>query len=91
VARVTLPSGCRGLDMADKTKYTADRQGSSIEVEPEHARAIKRGYYGDADIISGTRYSFGTKTGRRCGSCKPTWNAWSETCPRCGRPTSVVP
>jgi hypothetical protein len=74
--------------MADGTKYTADRQGSSIEVSGEHARAIKRGWYGDADVICGTGFSFGTKGGRRC-PCSPntSWNVWTKICPRCGGAT----
>jgi hypothetical protein len=90
MARVTLPSGCTGLDMADGTKYTADRQGSSIDIDGGHARAVRRGYYGDADIMTGTRYSFGTKTGRRCEPCSRTWNTWSLTCPRCHRATRLA-
>lgn len=88
-SKVTLPSGCAGLDMADGTRYDAPKQGTSIEVDDRHASAIKRGWYGDSGVIStnGLAVALGTKRGRRCPSCSWLGNAWSESCGRCGTPT----
>ena len=85
---VRLPDGATGLDLQDGTKYTASRPGGTVDVEPEHARAIDRGWYGQTGTMrGGPQFSFGTREGRRCGPCKRTWNAWSVLCPRCGQPT----
>jgi hypothetical protein len=87
--KITVPSGCTGLDMADGTRYDAPKQGTSIEVPAGHARAIKRSWYGQAGVITGTSYVVGTRTGRWCEPCRRTWNAWSTSCPRCGNPTTA--
>jgi len=85
---VRLPSGCTGLDLQDGTRYTAGRQGGTVDVEPEHARAISKGWYGQSGTMrGGPQFSFGTREGRRCGPCRREWNAWSLLCPRCGQPT----
>jgi hypothetical protein len=91
LVRIQLPDGCYGLDMADGTgrKYTA-KPGDKVEVSENHARMIKKSFYGDAGIMSGSEsYAMGTKTGRWCRSCQPArlWNAWNGLCPRCGADT----
>jgi hypothetical protein len=91
--KVTVPSGCTGLDMADGTRYNAPKQGTSIEVDDRHAAAVKRSWYGGTGVIStnGLAVALGTKKGRRCGPCGRIWNAWSDSCPKCGRPTEPEP
>ncbi|MGW7001426.1 hypothetical protein ACWGCW_01015 [Streptomyces sp. NPDC054933] len=84
--RITLPDGCRGLDMADGTKYTA-KPGDKVEVSEGHAAYIKKSFYGQSGIMRGEQFTFGTKRGQYCRPCKRTWNAWNTECPRCGAPT----
>jgi len=87
---VRLPDGCKGLDLQDGAKYTASRPGGTVDVEPAHARAIQRGWYGQSGTMrGGPQFSFGTRDGRQCVPCKRTWNVWSEVCPRCGLPTGA--
>lgn len=87
MTQVRLPDGCHGLDLADGTKYDAS-PGGVVDVEPGHARAIRRGWYGQNGVMrDGPQFSFGTKAGRYCGPCKRNWNSWSTLCPRCGLPT----
>lgn len=84
--KIQLPDGCRGLDMADGTKYTS-KPGDTVTVSDAHAKYIKTSYYGQSGIMAGgERMSFGTKTARVCGNrCTPTrWNAWNAECPKCG-------
>lgn len=95
MARVTLPSsgsgtGCYGLEFADGSKTPKARPGSSIEIDDAKYRAIKHGQAGKNGLITSTRYSFGTKTGRHCGPCRRTWNSWNSSCPRCGGTTRAV-
>lgn len=90
MARVTLPTECVGLDMADKTKYTADRMGTSIEVSDDHAHYLSKSWYGQTGVITATGYSFGTKGTQRCDPCRRDWNAWSDKCPICDQPTRTV-
>ncbi|MFF4403592.1 hypothetical protein [Streptomyces sp. NPDC001404] len=85
--RITLPDGCRGLDMADGTKYTKG-PGDKVDVSQAHADAIRRGYYGQSGIMrGGEQFTLGTKRGMACTPCKRVWNAWNHECPRCGAPT----
>jgi hypothetical protein len=87
---VRLPSGCRGLDMEDGTHYGA-RRGGVVDMRPDHARAVKKGFYGQAGIMGGgPQFCFGTKQGRWCSVCRREWNAWSVLCPRCGGATVLV-
>jgi hypothetical protein len=82
MARVTVPDGCRRLDMEDGTRYRAGA-GGHVEVSSEHEAALRRGWYGQSGVISGQSFTLGTKTGRWCGACRRAWQAWSTTCPRC--------
>lgn len=85
---VRLPSGCTGLDMADGATYTASKQGGTVDMDADHARAINRGWYGQSGTMrGGPQFSFATREGRRCAPCKRTWNVWSFVCPRCGADT----
>jgi len=87
MAKVTLPSGCSGLDMADGTKYNADGTGR-VEMSSEHAKYLKTSWYGQSGVMADSQsLSFGTKKTKLCTPCKRAWNAWSVTCPRCGEPT----
>jgi hypothetical protein len=87
VTQVRLPDGCSSLKLEDGTKYRAGRQGGTVDVEPQHARAIDR-HYGSLGIMrGGMTFSIGTKTGRFCEPCGREWNAWNELCPRCGGST----
>jgi len=88
VPKIQLPDGCRGLDMADGTKYSA-KPGDKVEVSESHARYLKTSFYGQSGIMSsGEQMSFGTKRTRVCVPCRGRrWNAWNETCPRCGDAT----
>jgi hypothetical protein len=88
MTKVTLPDGCYGLEMADGTKI--DGRAGAAEVSPEHARAIDKSWYKGAGVLTGgQRFSFGTRTGRRCVPCKRTWNSWSLLCPKCGEDTQA--
>lgn len=85
--KIQLPDGCRGLDMADGTKYTA-KPGDKVEVSDAHAKYIGTSFYGQSGIMAkGERMSFGTKRTMVCTPCKRRWNAWNDTCPKCGQPT----
>lgn len=85
--RITLPDGCKGLDMADGTKYTSGA-GDKVDVSPAHAKFIKTSYYGESGIMhGGERTNIGTKRGMRCDPCLRVWNAWNAECPKCGNPT----
>lgn len=86
--KVQLPPGCKGLDCKDGTRYTASRPGGSITVDDRHARAINTGQFGEKGLMSAKgAVSFGTKRSQVCPDCHRVWNAWNETCPRCGVPT----
>lgn len=86
---VQLPTGCKGLDMANGIKYDADRSGGQVEVSEKDARYINRSWYGQSGVMrGGPQFAFGTRRGRRCIPCKRTWNAWSFLCPRCGAETT---
>lgn len=88
MTKVTLPDGCRGLDMADGTKYNADGRGS-VDMSAEHARYLKTSWYGQSGVMTTSQsLSFGTKKTMLCTACKKAWNAWNKTCPRCGEPTT---
>lgn len=85
--RITLPDGCKGLDMADGTKYTATG-GDKVNVSDSHAAYIKNSFYGSSGIMhGGEQFTFGTKKTMVCAPCRRTWNAWNTECPRCGAPT----
>lgn len=89
IARVQLPEGCYGLDLADGTKYTG-KPGTKIEVSEDHARQINRSWYGSTGVMRGEEHlAIGTKRARVCTHCVPTrrWNAWNDTCQRCGEST----
>jgi hypothetical protein len=84
--RVTVPDGCRKLEMEDGTRYRTGA-GGHVEVSSDHAAALQRGWYGQSGVIRGQAYTLGTKAGRWCGACNRVWQAWSEHCPRCGAET----
>jgi hypothetical protein len=91
-ARVTLPPGCYGLDMADGTRYNANRDGRVL-VADQHAAAIRSGYYGQTGVmVASEEHRLGTRHTRECTTCRPTrrWNAWNTRCPRCGAPTTLT-
>lgn len=85
--RVTLPDGCTGIDMADGTRYTPRPGQEHIEVNPAHAAAIKSSRWGQMGLLPGEAFTFGTRAGRLCAPCNRMWNAWTDTCHRCGQPT----
>jgi len=90
LARVQMPEGCTGLDMADGTRYSG-KPGDMVTVEDRHASAINRSYYRDAGIMRGEQVLvIGTRAARTCTSCTPSrrWNVWNTSCPRCGAPTT---
>lgn len=90
-ARVNLPPGCYGLDMADGTRYNANRDGRVL-VADRHADAIRAGWYGQAGVmVASEEHRLGTRTTRECRQCTPTrrWNAWNTECPRCGAVTTL--
>lgn len=82
LTRITLPDGCRGVDMATG-QYTA-RPGDSIQVSAGNAETIRQRA---ATARRGEQHAFGTKRGRRCPPCGRVWNAWNTRCPRCEGPT----
>lgn len=86
--KIQLPDGCKGLDMADGTKYSA-KAGDTVEVSDAHAKYIKTSYYGQSGIMAGSeQLSFGTKKTMVCLPCRGRrWNAWNDTCPKCGAET----
>ena len=85
--RVTLPPGCSGLDCADGTRYTG-RKGGTVEIEDRHAKALKHGEGITNTMLSAKGLTnIGTKRGQWCPGCNRIWQAWSDLCPRCGRPT----
>jgi len=86
--RVNLPPGCSGFDCKDGTKYKADKPGGAVVISDRHAGAVNQSQYADQGLISARGgLSFGTKRGKRCVSCRRLWNAWNDTCPRCGENT----
>jgi hypothetical protein len=90
--KVQLPPGCYGFDCKDGTKYTG-RPGGSVTVSDRHAKALNQSQFGgDANLVGNVgRVSFGTKKTRVCAPCGGRrWNAWNETCPRCGEPCELV-
>lgn len=88
MSKIALPDGCMGLDFADGTRVDADGRGR-VDVPESYARQIGKSWYGSAGVMAGgERFSFGTKKSRLCRPCKRAWNAWSETCPRCGAETT---
>ncbi len=90
MARIQLPEGCYGLDLADGTKYTG-KPGTKIDVSDDHARAINKSWYGSAGVMRGEEHlAVGTKKARVCTTCVPSrrWNVWTTFCPRCGTATS---
>jgi hypothetical protein len=90
VTTVRLPNGNTGLDFQDGATYTADRPGGTVDLEPRHARAIGKGWYGQSGTMrSGPQFAFGTKEGRWCHPCGRLWNSWSVLCPRCGEVTTA--
>jgi hypothetical protein len=83
--KITLPDGCMGVEFADGTKY--DGRGSAVEVSDAHARAVDKSWYRGAGVMrGGQQFSLGTKAGRPCAACRRTWQAWTDTCNRCGAP-----
>jgi hypothetical protein len=90
--KVQLPPGCKGFDCKDGTRYTASRPGGSVTVSDRHADALKKSQFaGDGHLVGNIgRESFGTKRTMRCESCRRLWNAWNDTCPRCGEVTVEV-
>lgn len=89
---VNLPPGCRSLQMQDGQRYVAGRAGGHVTVSDDHAAAIdKVSGNGTAGLVTGKFRAFGggKKAGRWCRSCQPArlWNAWNDTCPRCGAAT----
>ncbi len=88
MAKVTLPTGCSGLDMADGTKYNADGRGR-VDLDPKHSKFLKTSWYGQTGVMHDNQsLSFGTKSARICRPCNRAWNAWSKRCPKCGRFTA---
>jgi hypothetical protein len=86
--RVNLPPGCSGFDCKDGTKYKADKPGGSVVISDRHADAVNKSQFKEQDFISAqSLQSFGTKVGRYCQKCRRLWNAWNDTCPRCGEAT----
>lgn len=90
--KVQLPPGCKGFDCKDGTKYTAARAGGSVTVSDRHAEAIKNSQFGgDANLVGNVGgETFGTKRGQRCPKDGRLWNAWNDTCPKCGTETISV-
>jgi hypothetical protein len=89
VVRVNLPPGCDGLNMEDGTRYSAPQSGGTVTVADHHARAIdKLSTGGNAGLVSASfRGHLGTKRGQWCEACARIWNAWNDTCPKCGAGT----
>lgn len=87
MARVQLPKGCYGLEMADGSTYNG-KPGGHVDVDDRHAASINTSTNGQLGLVSSTRYlSIGTRVGRRCPACQFHAQAWSTTCPRCGTTT----
>ncbi len=57
---MTVPEGCVGLEFPDGSKPDAARTGGHVEVDSRQEHAIRKGWYGQHGVISGTLYSFGT-------------------------------
>lgn len=85
LTRITLPDGCRGVDMATG-QYTS-RPGDTITVSTGNADLIRQRA---ARVRHGEQFAFGTRRGRACTPCRRVWNAWNATCPKCGEPTEEV-
>lgn len=82
--RITLPDGARGVAMDGSNRYTAN-PGDQVTVSDAHATYIRE--HAPRAARRGGSFSLGTKTGRHCGPCARTWNAWNTACPRCGAAT----
>jgi len=88
VPKINLPAGCYGLTGPDGSKTRRVKPGTSVTVTDEQARVINHSSNASLGIISGTQAAvIGTKRGRWCPACARLWQAWSVTCPRCGRDT----
>lgn len=84
--RVSLPPGCAGFTTADGRTLPA-KAGSTMTLEDnDHARLMKSAHAANG-LISNMSYRLGTKKGRWCAKCLRLWQAWSLTCPKCGRDT----
>jgi len=87
--RINMPPGCYGLEMQDGTKYNANRDGQVL-VADRHTDAIKRQYGPTGLLASDESHTLGTKTFRVCPKHPLTrWQAWSESCPKCGSATEL--
>lgn len=87
--KVNLPPGNVGFNCKDGTRYTADRPGGTVTVDERHAKAINQSQYADLGFITATgALAFGTKRGQYCAPCRRIWNAWNDTCPKCGEATT---
>jgi hypothetical protein len=88
VARVQLPTGCFGLEMADGTKYDSSKLGGYVDVDDRHAGSITTSSNGRVGLVSTSRPAvLATRAGRRCPECGFAAQAWTTTCPRCGTQT----
>lgn len=91
---VNLPPGCKQLAFADGGRpAVGDRAGGRAEVSDSRARMIDQmSGNGDAGLVGRAtfhEFTTGTRAGRWCTTCQPArlWNAWNQTCPRCGAAT----
>lgn len=85
--KINLPEGCTGLDFQDGTKVDGT-SGSTVEVTESQARQIDSSWYSRTGVMNASQaLSFGTRKGMRCVPCKRVWNAWNDTCPKCGKNT----
>jgi hypothetical protein len=86
--RVNLPAGCYGVKLP--TREVNDKPGGSITVTDREARWIAKSSNGKLGIVGSTQaLTVGTKQGRWCYPCGRLWQAWSRSCPRCGRGTTA--
>jgi len=89
--KVNLPEGCYGLSFEDGSKVDG-KSGQPVEVTDAQASAIGKSWNNRSGVLNtNARLSFGTKKGKLCSPCKRMWNAWSDTCPRCGEDTTTYP
>jgi hypothetical protein len=88
MTRVNLPPGCYGIEVAGY-KSRRVKPGSHLDIDnPRVARLIGKSSNTELGIISNKELvGIGTKAGRWCKPCKRLWQAWSETCPKCGLET----
>jgi hypothetical protein len=75
---------------SDGAVFKASSSGV-VSVPDEYSAELSASNAVRNGILSTSRsFGIGTRGTRRCTHCRRNWQSWSETCPKCTRPTTVV-